>query len=341
MHKREEQEAVVARLPHLVHTNNLCWRNSVAQMTAQALTDQICSPSTIDCDYKAHASVRLAQKIVTLRAKNTGLTRKDERELQNIAKEAETETFKTASNLTQYEQNDAFEGFMHTIANLQHDKTAKNHCEDFKIHLKDSSFCMKCGSLTNRGTRSIENYELLLDVPVKKSPIGLHDLLQETFGFTANLYNKDPLAACGHREETSIIVQQLLENPPVNMMLYLNRFGDEKNPGRKVKTQVRFPMELDLTPYATTKGMVGNWILTLSGVIWHQGATLKSGHYTTTTFIPLSTGGGNWVKCDDIGGACKLEEEDWWIPKKGATTVALLYTRSKSPVEKRHNPCAV
>ncbi|KAG1431038.1 hypothetical protein G6F59_001478 [Rhizopus arrhizus] len=89
--------------------------------------------------------------------------------------------------------------------------------------------------------------------------------------------------------------------PPV-LSIQLKRF-EHGTSTSKIETKIRFPIELDLTPYTTSKKRSSDNIYTLFAVVNHQGK-VDTGHYTM-----FAKHRNEWFKFDDHNVAAAYQKD--------------------------------
>ncbi|KAI8973886.1 hypothetical protein BDB01DRAFT_807992 [Pilobolus umbonatus] len=103
--------------------------------------------------------------------------------------------------------------------------------------------------------------------------------------------NEYSCSKCGNTFQEATKQLSIKSIPPV-LSIQLKRFehGTSTN---KIETKIKFPMDLDLTPYTCSKRKSGNNVYTLFAVVNHQGK-MDSGHYTM-----FAKHRNEWFRFDD------------------------------------------
>jgi ubiquitin carboxyl-terminal hydrolase 22/27/51 len=89
--------------------------------------------------------------------------------------------------------------------------------------------------------------------------------------------NEYSCSKCGYTFQEATKQLSIKRIPPV-LSIQLKRF-EHGTSTSKIETKIRFPIELDLTPYTTSKKRSSDNIYTLFAVVNHQGK-VDTGHYT-------------------------------------------------------------
>ncbi|KAI8094723.1 hypothetical protein BDF21DRAFT_376051 [Thamnidium elegans] len=90
--------------------------------------------------------------------------------------------------------------------------------------------------------------------------------------------NEYSCSKCGNTFQEATKQLSIKRIPPV-LSIQLKRFEHGTSSTSKIETKIKFPAELDLTPYTSTKKKENDNIYTLFAVVNHQGK-MDTGHYT-------------------------------------------------------------
>ncbi|XP_043205634.1 ubiquitin carboxyl-terminal hydrolase 22-like [Amphibalanus amphitrite] len=230
----------------------------------------------------------------------------------------------SAKHLAGYEQQDAHEFFMAILDLLhqqmkpfQRDRTPQEgggggggsagcRCiidTIFTGGLQSDVVCLSCNNVS---TTIDPFWDISLDLaPLElnqSTPTTLEDCLeqftrQEHLGSSAKI----KCVSCDSYQEST--KQLTMKELPIVASFHLKRFEHTSRLRKKISTVVRFPEELDMTPYLSRcrnnnnfrqERVFNNNLYSLYAVVNHIG-TLEAGHY----IVYIRQHRDNWFKCDD------------------------------------------
>ncbi|XP_039867301.1 uncharacterized protein LOC120721202 isoform X3 [Simochromis diagramma] len=146
----------------------------------------------------------------------------------------------------------------------------------FEGELSYITLCMHC----DQQAYSTQAFTVLsLPIPAGILKCSIQDCLSLFFEQTVLTGGEQLLCSvCRMRRETAVITS--LDKPPEILMLHLKRFGCKGKKQVKLRTNVAFPMKLDLTPFLSSSvHNVSDSSYHLYAVVNHTGH-LNMGHYT-------------------------------------------------------------
>ncbi|KAG1171793.1 hypothetical protein G6F70_002018 [Rhizopus microsporus] len=215
--------------------------------------------------------------------------------------------------LAGYAQQDAHEFFISALNNIHAgcEESKLSNCEciihkTFSGLLQSTVTCLRCKNTTT-------TYDPMLDISLglkapekKKKHLGngrrhshedrrhgntLADCLErytqpERLG--ANVYS---CSKCGNTFQEATKQLSIKRIPPV-LSIQLKRF-EHSTSISKIETKIKFPIDLDLTPYTANKNKNSDNVYTLFAVVNHHGK-VDTGHYTM-----FAKHRNEWFKFDD------------------------------------------
>ncbi|KAI7895802.1 uncharacterized protein EV154DRAFT_493818 [Mucor mucedo] len=225
--------------------------------------------------------------------------------------------------LAGYAQQDAHEFFISALNNIHAgcDGQKLSNC-DCIIHttfaglLQSNVTCLRCRNVTTTcdpmldislGLRPVEKKKknnhtkvlpngrrVSLDDPIRSNKQGntLLDCLDRYTQPEKLGPNEYSCSKCGNTFQEATKQLSIKRIPPV-LSIQLKRFEHGTSSTNKIETKIKFPAELDLTPYTANKKKDADNVYTLFAVVNHQGK-MDTGHYTM-----FAKHRNEWFRFDD------------------------------------------
>lgn len=205
--------------------------------------------------------------------------------------------------LSEWNQEDSHEYYMSLISRLQEDSVPRGEklnssiiCDMFAGSVKQMVTCRKCKSVS---TTDQDFYDLPVSFSPEEDASAKYTLVQSIKDF----FTPEDIEAsngsgyqCEHcKQNTSAVKQIAIKDAPEYLTVHIKRFKMENNVSKKVKDNLHYPVEMDLTEYETPDEKQQPLRYKLLAVIVHEGRTLSSGHYIAYARQP----NGVWVMYDD------------------------------------------
>ncbi|KAG1602373.1 hypothetical protein G6F47_002825 [Rhizopus delemar] len=204
-------------------------------------------------------------------------------------------TWMSQKELAGYAQQDAHEFFISALNNIHAgcEGHKLSNCDYISLGLKPPE--------KKKSNRSLNGRRFSHDERSSKQGNTLKDCLErytqpEKLG--ANEYS---CSKCGYTFQEATKQLSIKRIPPV-LSIQLKRF-EHGTSTSKIETKIRFPIELDLTPYTTSKKRSSDNIYTLFAVVNHQGK-VDTGHYTM-----FAKHRNEWFKFDDHNVAAAYQKD--------------------------------
>lgn len=202
--------------------------------------------------------------------------------------------------MSEWEQEDSHEYLMSLLGRLQEDSTPKG--EKLRSSIMHDIFggtveqqvtCRNCGHVS---TTNQDFYDIPVSFSRSERKQGKYTLSQSVEDFFSPEVIK-PKDKEGYQCEkckqiTKAIKQNAIQDAPEYLTVHIKRFKFSGSLGQKVKDQMLYPLDLDLTAYSKTEEPLR---YSLVGVIVHEGRTLSSGHYIAIVKQPNM----KWYEYDD------------------------------------------
>lgn len=202
--------------------------------------------------------------------------------------------------MSEWEQEDSHEYLMSLLGRLQEDSTPKG--EKLRTSILHDIFggtveqkvsCRNCGHVS---TTNQDFYDIPVSFSRSERKKGKYTLAQSIEDFFSPEVIK-PKDKEGYQCEkckqiTKAIKQNAIQEAPEYLTVHIKRFKFSGSLGQKVKDQMEYPLDLDLTAYSKIEEPLR---YSLVGVIVHEGRTLSSGHYIAIVRQPSM----KWYEYDD------------------------------------------
>lgn len=204
--------------------------------------------------------------------------------------------------LNEWQQEDSHEYFMSLISRLQEDSVPKGEkLRDSIIHdifggsVEQRVLCQRCKHVS---TTSQDFYDLPVSFSAKEQ--SNHTLLQSIKDF----FSPETIEGKGKgtsgyqcencKHQTKATKQIAINEAPEYLTVHIKRFKMDNGSSKKVKENLAYPINMDLTEFETDK-QLGPLKYKLVAVIMHEGRTVSSGHYIAFARQPNN----QWMEYDD------------------------------------------
>ena len=153
----------------------------------------------------------------------------------------------------------------------------------FRVHITNSKKCTVCSNLSNHNEPS--SIITWLSIPKSSKIIPLESLFHS---FASPELVEDVDCETCARKHNAVGIMTIVDPAPPVFLIGIKRFQWN---GRKIMSKVSVPIHLDISTVSSATGLYE-----LAGMIFHHGARIQSGHYTSQFLDPVTR---SWIDAND------------------------------------------